>query len=426
MGNAPQEGRSDGLDARLRALRRAHPTLAVLTEIVHLDERRVTFRATVRIDGETRAQGHAAQGGDAEGAFVAAAERLAVEQALLLGGFGINEDESPTPTGRARGIPTPPVAQATPPEGGVVAADSPAAPALRRRMDQSARPPTPARGERNSASRDPASTPEDTGTDSDQVPTASPSPPSAAAAATTATAAPVGIVTDAAEPGERVDPGASQASRGDTVASGAGAVPTTPAAIRAATGDGPTAERISDPPAAPRATTPRRTRTRTTVAAPHVAPLPEAQATQATVRAAWRVGRPIPAWWPPDRVAVGKRLPRAQVERLRAVALDEEMTATQLDTYSTLLFGSVVAGLSQAQGAILEERLNPAYPSPLEELRARRVLYPLAVGDTVEVPTEQSAFIRWRDVPTVEETPLAPAPPSWRAGGGKGSGTRRR
>jgi len=154
--------------------------------------------------------------------------------------------------------------------------------------------------------------------------------------------------------------------------------------------------------------------------------MPEAQATQATVRAAWRVGRPIPAWWPPDRVAVGKRLPRAQVERLRAVALDEEMTATQLDTYSTLLFGSVVAGLSQAQGAILEERLNPAYPSPLEELRARRVLYPLAVGDTVDIPAEQSAFIRWSDIPTAEETPPAPAPPSWRAGGGKGSGTRRR
>ena len=67
------------LAARLRALRREYPTLAVLTEIIHLDERRVTFRATVRIDGETRALGHAAQNADADGAFVAAAERLAVE-----------------------------------------------------------------------------------------------------------------------------------------------------------------------------------------------------------------------------------------------------------------------------------------------------------------------------------------------------------
>lgn len=84
MGNAPQEPRSGGLDAQLRALRRAHPTLAVLTEIIHFDERRVTFRATVCIEGETRAQGHAAQSADPSGIFVATAERLAVEQALLL------------------------------------------------------------------------------------------------------------------------------------------------------------------------------------------------------------------------------------------------------------------------------------------------------------------------------------------------------
>ncbi len=113
MGYAPQESRSGDLAARLRALRREHPTLAVLTEIIHLDERRVTFRATVRIDGETRAQGHAAQGADAEGAFVAAAERLAVEQALLLGGFGLSGGEWPTPVERVSGN-LPPVASATP------------------------------------------------------------------------------------------------------------------------------------------------------------------------------------------------------------------------------------------------------------------------------------------------------------------------
>ena len=103
------------------------------------------------------------------------------------------------------------------------------------------------------------------------------------------------------------------------------------------------------------------------------------------------------------------------------------MTATQLDNYSTMLFGCVVAELNQAQAAILEERLNRAYPSPLEELRLRRVIHPIAVGDSVEVPAEQSAFVRWRDIPVAEATPTPSAQtlPSWRAGG-KGSGTRRR
>jgi hypothetical protein len=116
---------------------------------------------------------------------------------------------------------------------------------------------------------------------------------------------------------------------------------------------------------------------------------------------------------------VEKPLTKAQADRLRALAIDEEITAAQLDSYSAMLFGSAVADLNQAQGAILEERLNPAYPSPLQELSARRLLHQIAVGDTVTIPADQPAFIRWRDVPPLpepEEQPETPQPviPTWR------------
>src|SRR5258705_413152 len=78
--------------------------LAVLTEIVARDERRVIFQATVLIDGVPRARGHAAQRADPAGVGVAVAERLAVEQALLLGGFDDPADAAPTDTTAASAI----------------------------------------------------------------------------------------------------------------------------------------------------------------------------------------------------------------------------------------------------------------------------------------------------------------------------------
>jgi hypothetical protein len=113
---------------------------------------------------------------------------------------------------------------------------------------------------------------------------------------------------------------------------------------------------------------------------------------------------------------MAKRVTKAQVERLRAIALDEEITPALLDTYSTMLFGGTIAQLDQTQYAILEERLNRAYPSPLEETRARRLIYPIAVGDAMPIPPDNPILVHWRDVPPVaasEDTPK-PTQPSWR------------
>jgi hypothetical protein len=198
-----------------------------------------------------------------------------------------------------------------------------------------------------------------------------------------------------------------------------------PTATQLPPAERPAAETSPEVPATPPTTAPRRVPSRSTRQA---APAPDEPVGQEALRVAWRAGQPIPAWWPPDRIAVTKPLTKSQVDRLRAVALDEEITAAQLDSYSAMLFGGGVASLNQAQGAILEERLNPAYPSPLQELRARRLIHPIAVGDTVPIPDEQSAFIRWRDIPPTEDAPASPAPaaPSWRAGGVQRGGTRRR
>jgi len=118
---------------------------------------------------------------------------------------------------------------------------------------------------------------------------------------------------------------------------------------------------------------------------------------------------------------------KARVGRLRALALDEEISTSLLDTYSTLLFGVAIAALDQSQSMILEERLNPAYPSPLEELRVRRILHPLAVSDEMTITENQPFFIRWSDVLPVEKAPEPVVPPtlSWRERGKKGSGRRR-
>jgi hypothetical protein len=124
---------------------------------------------------------------------------------------------------------------------------------------------------------------------------------------------------------------------------------------------------------------------------------------------------------------VSQPIGKTRVGRLRTLALDEEISTSLLDTYSTLLFGVPVAGLDQTQSLILEERLNPAYPSPLEELRVRRILHPLAVSDEMTISEDQPFFIHWSAVPPVEEAPEPPTPPTitWRERGKKGGGRRR-
>lgn len=467
MANPPHGPQPGDLSLRLRALRREHPSLAVLTEIIHLDEQRVTFRATVRIDGETRAQGHAAQGTDRAGTFVAAAERLAVEQALLLGGFAAVDDESTAQAARIESIP--PVLTPAQPEleSEPVAADNVTPPAMRRRpranrpARQSVSPPAaidatddePTPESDDSA----ATTPADMPTNATSLPpgvvadTAGAGQPSAAATPPATAANTEDATNDADAPAEPSAPRRKRDRRAerdrarvrqsetaspdgtDRMTEPGTPVPASeallplleqsplpleeapPAEPQAIPGNG----RISETPrdaAEPSPAKPRRRATARAGADPPAEPASSAPDTHETIRAAWQAGRPIPAWWPLDRIAVEKPLTKAQVERLRATAIEEEITPAQLDSYSTMLFGSAVAGLNQAQGAILEERLNPAYPSPLQELSARRLLHPIAVGDTVTIPEDQPIFIRWRDVPPVVEPPEPPPPtvPSWR------------
>lgn len=476
MASPQQVPQIGGLGAQLRALRREYPTLAVLTEIIQLDERRVTFRATVHIDGEVRAQGHAALGADPAGAFVAAAERLAVEQALLLGGFGPSGEEMAAPDEQASPPLTHPIATATPGGSSSLPADGQDYPVSRRRRRRGQQPvaqPSAGGIEREESAVVPemrgaegsqaqALSPAQLPAADDVVSADSPHSPFMPPSATTIPASPNTPEVVSPAPRRRRDRSAERErarSRQSTTETGANAAtgrdqmdPIDPAATNGTSapaeeqqpvseqpplrggeqaaavdqpppGNSPAGETKSDAPELPTPAPLRRVRARAATNQQAVPAPPEEPGTLEAIRADWRAGRPIPAWWPPERIAVEKPLSKPQVERLRTVALGEEITAAQLDSYSTMLFGSVVAKLSQAQGTILEERLNPAYPSPLQELSARRVLHPIAVGDSVSIPDGQAAFIRWRDVPPAEETPPTP---SWRAGGAKKSRNRRR
>lgn len=480
MASPQQVPHVGGLGTQLRALRREFPTLVVLTEIIQLDERRVTFRATIHINGEVRAQGHAALGADPAGQFVAAAEQLAVEQALLLGGFGSAGEETATPDNRAVSPTTAyPLDLAlstrtiTPSKDG---ADHPVARRRRRPDQQPVTQPNaevPAGNQTALApevlgaddTRAPAPSPEQLPTADDAIAIDSPQivstwPPEADTSEWTEvqkapSSAPLRrrdrsaererarSRQSAVEPGANAETGNGQVNQldlNDLAAANelAAAVKEQQPAIEqppTRTGGRPSetsqpppgsshaVELEPDEPGLPTPAPTRRVRARAASNKQAAPAPPEEKANLEAIRADWRAGRPIPAWWPPERIAVEKPLSRPQAERLRMVALGEEITAAQLDSYSTMLFGSVVAKLSQAQGAILEERLNPAYPSPLQELSARRVLHPIAVGDSFPIPDGQSSFIRWHDVPPAEETPPTP---SWRAGGAKKSRTRRR
>jgi len=489
------ERSSASLDARLRALRERHTTLSVLTEIVHLSDRMVAIRATVSIDGQIRAHGHAAQAADQPGAFVAEAELLAVRQALLLGGFGAGVDEPPLRSGDSARPPVSTTAEGEAASQPQIPPDPPtAAPRAQRQ-----------RATEGAARRAVAVQPLGDGMEAVPAPTLFDLPTSARAAesagavtdervAPPSGALPVAAGADAAPATTLPSAGREPAPRpqrdrsaererararaavttalGDGVAGddGAGAVQsviTTPAdgadpAVEAAVpevhvvsvavqgqadaaGDAvptpptplpappsaPPPQRAADdaapPPLAPPARpTPTRRPRASASTTPATTPAPDAPPTQEQQRAAWTRGRPIPAWWPPERPLATKRVTKAQVERLRVVALDEEITPALLDTYSIMLFERPVAELDQTEYAILEERLDRTYPSPLEETRARRLLYPIAVGDAMPIPPDHPVFIRWRDVPpVVEEEPRQPTTPSWRTRGTRAGGRRR-
>ncbi len=450
------------LGARLRRLRERYDTLTVLTEIVHLDAHFVALRATLSIAGQVRAHGHAAKGADKAGTFVGAAEQLAVQQALFLGGFD-GDDSAPAETPAA---PTaPPNADAAPTQQALptIVAESTAPPAVQvatapdvpgltptpavlTTEAEIAAPPAPARKRDRSAERErarsrkgvpvapPEDAPEETITDSAEPPTAGapvPEPaPASSASPPTAEAAPQpSAVQPDTPPAPEVQE--TQGSRARAVESAPDIAQTPPRAAEARRAGrvvpGPNTVQDMVALAAPDPAPPRRTRARSNPAAPARATVAAPSAPQHP-RESWTAGRPIPAWWPPDRPSVAKQVTKAQVERLRAIALAEEITPALLDTYSTMLFDQPVGALNQDHYAILEERLNPAYPSPLEETGARRLRHPIAVGDHLTLPEGRPIFIRWRDVPPVEAAPepAAPATPSWRTRGVRGTGRRRR
>ncbi len=485
---------SNGLGARLRDLRKRYATLNVLTEIVHLDDRMVAMRATVRIDGQITAHGHAAKAADQTGSFVAEAELLAVRQALLLAGFATDADLVPANSDAvARASPVVTVFPGATPPPRTSPNSAPAiSPAKRQRSTATAQQPLTvaadlpheaslhalpasapaadsvavANSESVLAPAPGAITPVDavadatlaaTIPDADRVPAPRQQRNRKArrerehAPATTAASLP-GDTGSGAVPQSRAAHPAPEtpsaavvpASTGPDVAALSGEPPSVP--VRASTvvptppsgasaRQEPLAEQRNSTTALPgtgaptpsRPTAPRRSRSVPASEAAATTPAPDIPPTQEQLRAAWGRGRPIPAWWPPERPLVTKRVTKAQAERLRAIALDEEITPALLDVYSTMLFDRTIADLDQTQYAILEERLDRAYPSPLEETRARRLIYPIAVGDAMPIPPDRPIFVRWRDVPpvaAVEET-LKPAPPSWRMRGPRVSGRRR-
>lgn len=451
---------TSGLGARLRRLRERYDTFTVLTAIVHLDAHFVAMRATLSIAGQVRAHGHAAKAADKAGAFVGAAEQLAVQQALFLGGFDGDDSASaetpaaPTASPNAdaaptqQALPTVVAESAAPPA--VQAATTPAVPiptpaptAALMTEAEIAAPPAPARKRDRSAERDrararkavPTAPPEDT---PEEAITERAEPLTASAPAPVLAPAPP-LPTEAAPqpPAPQLDtPAASEAQEtqgarvrvGESAPDTAQAPPRTAEARRAG-------RAVAEPNmaqdmvvlAAPDPAPPRRTRARSTAPATAPATVAAPSAPQHP-RESWTAGRPIPAWWPPERPSVAKQVTKAQVERLRAIALAEEITPALLDTYSTMLFDQPVGALNQDHYAILEERLNPAYPSPLEETGARRLRHPIAVGDHLTLPEDRPIFIRWRDVPPVAAAPepAAPTTPSWRTRGVRGTGRRRR
>ncbi len=425
----------DDLGARLRALRGRYPGLAVTTAIVHQTDRLIVFRATVCVDALPRAQGHAARCAEPTGAFVAAAEALAVAQALLLGGFDPAAGAVPLAAwahGDAAPHRTDLVAARAATAGPTATGDEDASGATATTRD--------ARGSADAAATVAVAAPAPTREDA--APTPAPRPrrdrraerarAGAAAAAlggardgagvavgAVAAPAPPTVFAPEASAPERAGPTTATGAVPEVAVVAAEKASGTPVPAPYPTGDGAT---VPTPSAAP-----RRGRARPPAGTPPVAPAPDAPPTREALRAAWRGGRPIPAWWPRDRPVVTRPLGKARVGRLRALALAEEIPPALLDAYSALLFGAAVAALDQAQGALLEERLDPAYPSPLEELRARRILHPLAVGDDMDVPPDRPFLVRWRDVPPVEAAPppIAPPPPSWRdRGKGRGGGRR--
>lgn len=472
------------LGARLRALRHRYPTLAISTEIIHHTDRLIAFRATIAVDMLVRAQGHAAQRTEPTGAFVTAAETLAVEQALLLGGFDLPYDDVRGEAGAGQELPASQTTSITaraatdmPPARKIKAGAKPtvplatvnpaepldtdvqvALPALMPSTSDEARPINVAVGSGEQEAK-PLVTPrpkrdrqaERIGAKAQTTSTT----PAAATEANAVVLTEASIITDTttsadtrtdmAEPMPAPVPPPVTTPTNDEVVSiqplPAPLSNTVPLSIEASAEESAIEELAAEPapamvlppmaptpPATPRRSRARSVATASAAAATPVAPVAtDTPTTRETLRAAWQVGRPIPAWWPQSRTVVTEPISKTRVGRLRALALDEEISTSLLDTYSTLLFGVAVAGLDQAQSMILEERLNPAYPSPLEELRVRRILHPLAVSDEMTLIEDRPFFIRWSDVPPVEEAPEPVTPPtiSWRERGKKGSGRRR-
>jgi len=452
------------LGARLRALRDRYPSLAVTTEIIHHTDRLITFRAAVQIDAVIRAQGHAAQRAEPTGAFVTAAETLAVEQALLLGGFDPLAEAMPLGTVQVAEMPVPQQASPTAdraPEDGV----SPIA-TTASAEDEAAKPPTaaaqvsppvPTMG----ATTEAGSVEGGVGVTEPEAPPPAPRPTrdrraERARAKARATSAAITEEAGSADDDPPVPadaaPGPANTATATEASEIAESQPTTDTAVATLAADGAdgtdgtddvvstpsvaasldkddraieTAMPTPAPPTPPAA--PRRSRTQSAAAVPSTTPIPDAPATREALREAWRIGRPIPAWWPQNRPLITQPIGKTRVGRLRALALNEEISPALLDTYSTLLFGVAVAALDQTQSMILEERLNPAYPSPLEELRVRRIIHPLAVSDEMPIPEDRPFLIRWSAVSPVEAAPEPVAPPTltWRERGKKGSGRRR-
>ena len=463
------------LGARLRALRHRYPTLAISTEIIHHTDRLIAFRATIAVDMLVRAQGHAAQRTEPTGAFVTAAETLAVEQALLLGGFDLPHDDVRGEAGAGQELPAPQTTSITaraatdmPPARKIKAGAKPTVPLatvdLAEPLDTDVQVALPTLMPSTSDEASPISVDVGSG-EQEAKPLVTPRPkrdrqaerigakaqttsttPAAATEANAVVLTEAAILTDettsadtrtdVAEPMPAPAPPPVTTPTNDEVVSihplPAPLSNTVPLSIEAPAEE-PAPAMVLPPLAPTPPATPRRSRARSVATASAAAATPavpvatDTPTTRETLRAAWQVGRPIPAWWPQSRTVVTEPISKTRVGRLRALALDEEISTSLLDTYSTLLFGVAVAGLDQAQSMILEERLNPAYPSPLEELRVRRILHPLAVSDAMTIPEDHPFFIRWSDVPPVEEAPEPVAPPtiSWRERGKKGSGRRR-
>lgn len=458
------------LGARLRNLRERYPTLAITTEIIHHTDRLITFRATIVIDALVRAQGHAAQRAEPTGAFVMAAEAMAVEQALLLGGFALPNDGAQAAAVLEQELSLPPqvspaaVRSKAPNPGASISAPSPEpdttaseaddgtgptgakaqalpsvaitdttdeANTVNSAMSPAAIDPTPPRAPRPKRDRRAerartkaraanATLPNDA-EDNLTVPTDPPTLVEETTSADVAMPAPAPELTPAAEPTTdevvSIQPTLAALAVDEPAAA--------PAPVSAPETDAVMA--TPTPPAAPRKSRTRSASTSAVATTPAKTVTADAPTTREALRESWQVGRPIPAWWPQSRPIVNQSIGKSRVGRLRALALDEEISTSLLDTYSTLLFGTAVAALDQTQSMILEERLNPAYPSPLEELRVRRILHPLAVSDEMTIAEDQPFFVRWSDVPPVEEEPEPPAPPTitWRERGKKGGGRRR-